>query len=91
MTKQNPDNLPFDERWFTTRQAREILQDGKTKFFTKVLPQLKSFLDGNKLKISGRSIREYQEGRLEQGRQVRPMPQLRKAKAQIESRPGAER
>ena len=46
-------DLPFAERLFTSRQAREILAEGKTTFFEKSLPKLDAFLDGNKLKITG--------------------------------------
>jgi hypothetical protein len=84
--KQQQDNIPFDERLFTSRQAREILCEGKTKFFQESLPQLDFFLDGNKHKITGRSIRELKERRLAAGRVPRAMPQLRKAKAHIEPR-----
>jgi hypothetical protein len=86
MIKQSADNLPFDERLFTSKQTRQILAVGKTTFF-KVLPQLEAFLDGNRLKITGRSIREYQERRLAVLRQPRRMPQLHKAKPEIEPRP----
>jgi len=73
------DNLPFAERLFTSRQTREILAEGKTKFFEESLPNLEAFLDGNKLKITGRSIQALIASRLKGGRQFRPIPQLRKA------------
>jgi hypothetical protein len=72
-------DIPFEERLFTSRQTRQILNVGKTTFF-KVLPQLDAFLDGNRLKITGRSIREYQGRRLAVPRVARPMPQLHKSK-----------
>jgi hypothetical protein len=82
-----PDNLPFAdssdipfaERLFTSAQTQKILQEGKTKFFTKTLPELEYFLDGNKLKITGKSIQVLIEKRLAAPRVPRPMPQLRKA------------
>jgi hypothetical protein len=77
MAKHTSD-LPFDERLFTSEQTQRLLAVGKTTFFDKVLPQLQAFLDGNKLKISGRSIREYQERRLAEPRQPRPTSQLHK-------------
>jgi hypothetical protein len=84
--QQQIDNIPFDERLFTSRQAREILCEGKTKFFEESLPQLDFFLDGNKHKITGRSIRELKERRMAAGRVRRPTPQVRKFKAHIEPR-----
>ena len=45
---QQTDNLPFDQRLFTSKQVREILAEGKTKFFEDSLPELEAFLDGNK-------------------------------------------
>jgi hypothetical protein len=81
--QQQTGNLPFGERLFTSKQAREILGDGKTKFFEQDLPYLEAFLDGNKLKITGRSIRALIESRLAKGRLPRPMPQLRKARTEI--------
>jgi len=88
MTKQSSDDLPFAERLFTSTQTRQILQDGKTKFFTQDLPELEAFLDGNKLKITGRSILALIRKRLAAGRQPRPIRQLRKSK--IESQPSGE-
>jgi hypothetical protein len=48
---QQTDNIPFDQRLFTSKQAMEILQDGKTKFYEQDLPELELkegvFLDGN--------------------------------------------
>jgi hypothetical protein len=67
------DDLPFDERLFTAKQTRQILAIGKTTFF-RILPELKSFLDGNRLKITGRSIREYREKRLAAPRVPRLTP-----------------
>jgi hypothetical protein len=62
------DNLPFDEGLFTSKQAREILGDGKTKFFLEDRPQLEGFLDGNKLKFTGRSIRELIQKKLDKSK-----------------------
>ena len=59
------DNIPFDERLFTSKQAMEILQDGKTKFYEEDRPQLVGFLDGNKLKFTGRSIRALIQKKIE--------------------------
>jgi hypothetical protein len=72
------DNLPFAERLFTSKQTREILNEAKTTFFGKSLPYLEAFLDGNKLKITGKSIQALIASRLKGGRQPRPIPQLRK-------------
>ena len=72
-------DIPFAERLFTSAQTQKILQEGKTKFFTKTLPELEYFLDGNKLKITGKSIQVLIEKRLAAPRVPRPMPQLRKA------------
>jgi hypothetical protein len=67
-------DIPFAERLFTSRQTREILNEGKTTFFEKSLPYLDAFLDGNKLKITGKSIQALIASRLEGGRQPRPTP-----------------
>jgi hypothetical protein len=69
------DSIPFSERVFTSRQAREILAEGKTKFFQESLPKLEAYLDGNKLKITGKSIQALIASRLKGGRQPRPVPQ----------------
>ena len=78
-TMDNSDDLPFAERLFTSRQTQQILAEGKTKFFQESLPKLDAFLDGNKLKITGKSIQVLIEKRLAAPRVPRPMPQLRKA------------
>jgi len=77
-------NLFFGERLFTSKQAMEILGDGKTKFFAQDLPHLDAFLDGNKLKITGSSIQRLIEKRLAEPRRRRPTDQLHKAKTQLE-------
>ena len=79
----NSDSIPFAERVFTSKQTQEILAEGKTKFFEESLPKLDAYLDGNKLKITGRSIQALIASRLKGGRQPRPVPQLRKSKPQI--------
>ena len=86
----NSDSIPFAERLFTAKQTREILQDGKTKFFEQDLPQLDYFLDGNKLKITGKSIQALIKQRLSAPRQPRPTP-LRKAKTELEAEGDAPR
>jgi hypothetical protein len=70
-------NLPFAERLFTSRQTQEILAEGKTKFFQESLPKLEAFLDGNKLKITGKSIQALIKSRVAGGRQPRPTPSRR--------------
>ena len=84
VTGKQPDSLPFSERLFTSKQTQQLLAVGKTTFF-KILPELEAFLDGNKLKITGRSILKYQERRLAKPRLPRPLPQFHKAKTQIEA------
>jgi hypothetical protein len=76
----NSDSIPFAERVFTSKQTQEILAEGKTKFFEESLPKLDAYLDGNKLKITGRSIQALIASRLKGGRLPRPVPQLRKSK-----------
>jgi hypothetical protein len=89
----NTDSIPFSERVFTSKQTREILAEGKTTFFEKSLPNLDAYLDGNKLKITGKSIQALIASRLKGGRQPRPVPQriqqkLAATKARrIEARP----
>jgi hypothetical protein len=70
----NSDNLPFAERLFTAKQTREILAEGKTKFFEDSLPHLEAFLDGNKLKITGKSIQALIASRVKGSRKPRPTP-----------------
>jgi hypothetical protein len=77
----NSDNLPFAERLFTAKQTREILAEGKTTFFEKSLPNLDAYLDGNKLKITGKSIQALIASRMKGGRQPRPVPSRRAAGA----------
>ena len=71
----NSDSIPFSERVFTSKQTRGILAEGKTTFFEKSLPNLDAYLDGNKLKITGKSIQALIASRLKGGRQPRPVPQ----------------
>ena len=85
MSKQSSD-IPFEHRVFSSKQTQLILNVGKTKFFEEVLPELKAYLDGNKLQITGRSILDYQEKRLAVERLKRPMPQFRKSRTEIEPR-----
>jgi hypothetical protein len=74
-------DIPFAERLFTVRQTRQILGGtGKTRFFQDILPQLQSFLDGNKLLITGESIQRYRERRLSEPRRRRPTEQLAAAR-----------
>jgi len=80
----NSEAIPFSERVFTSKQTQEILAEGKTTFFIKSLPKLDAYLDGNKLKITGKSIQDLIRKRLAAGRQSRPMPQLRKSRTEIE-------
>ena len=68
-------SIPFSERVFTSKQTREALAEGKTKFFQESLPKLEAYLDGNKLKITGKSIQALIASRLKGGRQPRPVPQ----------------
>src|SRR6516225_5492367 len=65
------DNLPFAECVFTSKQTQKILAEGKTKFFEESLPKLDAYLDGNKLKITGKSIQALIASRLKGGRQPR--------------------
>jgi len=74
MSKQSSD-IPFEHRVFSSKQTQLILNVRKTKFFREVLPSLKAYLDGNKLQITGQSILDYQEKRLAEPRQPRPVPQ----------------
>ena len=85
------DNIPFDERLFTSKQAMEILGDGKTKFFEEDRPQLKGFLDGNKLKFTGRSIRELIQKKLDRSETAtRDVSKLTAAAMQARARKKAE-
>jgi hypothetical protein len=77
--QRNSDDLPFAERLFTSRQTQEILAEGKTKFFEESLPELEAFLDGNKLKITGKSIQALIARRVAGGRKPRPTPSRRGA------------
>ena len=57
-------NIPFEERGFTTRQTRQILAAGKTRFFEEILPELESYLEGTRRIITGRSILAYRNRKL---------------------------
>jgi hypothetical protein len=72
MAASNPQIL-VDDFAYTTEQTRRFLPSGKTKFFTEILPQLESYLEGTRRIITGRSIRNYRDGKIaaEQSR-VRP-------------------
>jgi hypothetical protein len=72
---QQQTDIPFKHRVFSSKQTQFILNVKKTKFFQEVLPKLKAYLDGNKLQITGQSILDYQETRLAEQRQPRPVPQ----------------
>src|SRR6516165_6882610 len=76
----NSDSIPFSECVFTSKQTRRILAEGKTKFFQESLPNLDAYLDGNKLKITGKSIQDLIASRLKGGRQPRPVPQRNQRK-----------
>src|SRR6516165_5027463 len=80
----NSDAIPFSERVFTSKQTQEILAEGKTTFFIKSLPKLDAYLDGSKLKVTGKSIQALIKQRLSAPRQPRPTP-LRKAKTEREA------
>jgi hypothetical protein len=85
------ENIPFDERLFTSKQAMEILQDGKTKFFEEDRPQLVGFLDGNKLKFTGRSIRALIAKKLDSnGTAARDVSKLTEAAMQARARKKAQ-
>ena len=62
-----------DDFAYTTEQTRRFLPSGKTKFFTEILPQLESYLEGTRRIITGRSIRTYREGKIA-AEQSRPRP-----------------
>jgi hypothetical protein len=68
--------IPFEDRDYTTQQTLLILATGKTNFFENILPHLEHYLDGNRLKITGRSIKEYRERKLAEPRRKRPTGQL---------------
>jgi len=74
MKQQPPIDVPFDERDFTSKQTKQILAVGKTKLFELLRDgALEAYLDGNRLRISGRSIKAYRERRFAEGRQARPV------------------
>jgi hypothetical protein len=70
------DQVPFDERGFTTKQTRQILAAGKTRFFEDILPELESYLEGTRRIVTGRSIRAYRESRLAEPPRKRPVEHL---------------
>lgn len=77
-------DIPFAERVFTAKQTQRALAVGKTTFFEKVLPELEAYLDGNRLKITGRSIQAYRERRLAEPRGKRSIEQLTRTAPQHE-------
>jgi hypothetical protein len=72
MATTNPEIL-VDDFAYTTEQTRRFLPSGKTKFFTEILPQLESYLEGTRRIITGRSIRTYRESKIA-AEQFRPTP-----------------
>lgn len=79
-------SVPFEERDFTTAQVQQLLAVGKTTLFTTILPQLETYFEGTRRKITGRSIRAYRDRKLAEPRQKRPTEQLRKPKTRNEKR-----
>jgi hypothetical protein len=74
------DQIPFDERGFTTTHTRQILAAGKTRFFEDILPELESYLEGTRRIVTGRSIRAYRERRLAEPPRKRSIDHLPKVK-----------
>jgi len=56
--------LRFEDCDYTAEQTQRILAVGPTKFFTKVLPELESYLQGNRRIITDRSILAYRTRKL---------------------------
>jgi hypothetical protein len=78
------DQIPFDERGFTTKQTRQILAAGKTRFFEDILPELESYLEGTRRIVTGRSIRAYRERKLaepQRKRSIEHLPNVKKRRS----------
>ena len=83
MAASNPQIL-VDDFAYTTEQTRRFLPSGKTKFFTEILPQLESYLEGTRRIITGRSIRKLRDAKLAEPsrkRSVEYLPNVRKRRS----------
>jgi hypothetical protein len=56
--------IKFEDCNYTVQQTMQILAVRKTKFFSDVLPELESYLEGSRRIITGRSILAYRENKL---------------------------
>jgi hypothetical protein len=65
-----------DDYGYTTAETRRFLPSGKTKFFTDILPQLESYLEGTRRIITGRSIRKLRDAKLAEPLHKRPVEHL---------------
>jgi hypothetical protein len=83
--------IRFEDCDYTTEQTQRILAVGTTTFFTRVLPELESYLQGNRRIITGRSILAYRERKLGEPRQmsatgIQGSERLRKSRSRNEER-----
>ena len=56
--------IRFEDCDYTVEQTKRILAVGATTFFRKILPELESYLQGNRRIITGRSILAYRKRKL---------------------------
>jgi hypothetical protein len=76
----------FEDCDYTVAQTKRILAAGATTFFETVLPELESYLRGNRRIITGRSILAYRNRKLAEAPQKsalgsRGSKQLRKSRS----------
>ena len=89
MSKQQPalaaaKQALVDDYGYTTAETRRFLPSGKTKFFTDILPQLESYLEGTRRIVIGRSIRKLRDAKLAEPsrkRSVEYLPNVRKRRS----------
>jgi hypothetical protein len=66
--------LAFEERDYGTPKLLKIFSCGKTTLFMEILPQLETYYLGNRVKATGRSVKEYRERKLAEPQQSRSIP-----------------
>jgi hypothetical protein len=77
--------IPFEDCDYSVRETLRILAARPTTFWGKILPELESYLDGNRRKITGSSIQAYRNRKLAEASQKsalgsRGSKQLRKSR-----------
>jgi hypothetical protein len=61
--------IPFEDCSYSVQETLRILAARPTTFFGKILPQLDSYLEGSRRKITGESIQRYRANKLAEASQ----------------------